>query len=165
MHKGNSAFRYLFLTLVAVFMLSYLGCWIPSKETYYTDIDKEDVASIEIFDCSEEVDSYQSVGIGTLKDKEPMYSLEDAQIEPFLKDLSEIRFFDKGGLAIGAVDPSFYFGRRVVKISYQNGDCLYLSDRNYCVMDAIDDKDFFSNHCAPDEEEWSSLINSYVPEQ
>ncbi len=88
MHKGNSAFRYLYLTLVAVFMLSYLGCWIPSKETYYTDIDKEDVASIEIFDCSEEVDSYQSVGIGTLKDKEPMYSLEDAQIEPFLKDLS-----------------------------------------------------------------------------
>ena len=164
MYRNKSIVYCLLLFLITAFVFSILGCWIPSKEMYYTDIDKEDVVSIEIFDCIIEVDSYQSVGIATLKEKEPIYSLADAQIEPFLKDLSEIRFFSEGGLAIGAVDPSFNFGRRVVKISYQNGDCLYLSDRMYCAMDSVDDKDY-SYHCKPDEEEWESLINKYITEQ
>lgn len=151
------------LILIMVLVFSLSGCYVPPKEMYYTDLVKEEIASIEIYDCSEEYDSYKSINRYTIDEKEPMFSLDDSQIESFLKDLSEIRFYTKGGLLIGAVDPSFNFGKRTAKINFLDGSALYLSDSDYCVWMNADGSSRTGHHLSPDKEEWESFINSYTP--
>ena len=132
---------------------------------YYSDLLKEEIASIEIYDCSEEHASYHLINDRTIDKKDPMLSLKESQIESFLKDLSVIRFYREGGLLIGAVDPSFNFGEMVAKINFLDGSALYLSDGYYCIWRNADGSGRDVHHLSPDKEEWKTFINSYILNQ
>ena len=150
------------LLLTITFLCMLTGCWSMPKEMYYSDFDREQIVSIDVYDCSEEVNHHQPVNTRTLLDRNPLFSLDDSQIDPFLQDLSEIRFYDEGGLLIGAVDPSFNFGKWVVKIGFTDGSYWYLSDRSYCAKENSDGSGS-AQHLHPDSEEWEALIKQYMP--
>ena len=60
--------------LTITFLCMLTGCWSPSKEMYYSNLDKEQISSIVVYDCSEEVNHYQSVNTYTLRDRDPSFS-------------------------------------------------------------------------------------------
>lgn len=165
MHRKQIFAASVTIIMLIVLAFSLSGCFIysPSQKMYYNDIDKDEIEKIEIYNCREEIDSYQGVYEHTIDEKDPIYTLENSEIESFVRDLSKIRFYSPAGLLIGAVDPSFHFGELTAKIHFIDGSVLYLSDDNYCLWLNADESVKSAPHLAPDKDEWKSFINKYIP--
>ena len=167
MHARKRTSMLLLRLFVSLMLLCALfGCYVPYKEVYYQGIDSESVASVDLYDCRAEYDyksdSYTEVDLNYIENKkEPAFTLDTSQIETFLNDLAEVRFYQQSGWLIGAVDPSLRFGRWVIRICFKDGSSMFLSDHGFiATYNAIGKYRGYQYRC--DHEEWSSLIRPYI---
>lgn len=140
------------LSILALSLLVSLTSCVVKYKTY--NIDAETVSSIEIFDLGER---------GSLDMPEtPSYTVESDQQADLLSDLSDIQFSDTI-ILFAANDPSFSFGRWVVRINYTDGSYTLISDGGYGeTYDAAEQK-ILRNHFDCDADEWERFLAKYLP--
>ncbi len=148
----------LILSVVSIMLNSLVGCIIIPQYTYYDDIDREQVSSVDIYDLRNGDHSARF-----LETEVSVYTLTEYQLDSFFSDLADIRFANHIVIVLAAVDPSFYYDDWVVRINYTDGSYCLIScggygetyDANHQVID--------SNHYSCDDEEWNQFIGKHVP--
>ncbi len=107
--------------LVSALSVLLVGC--VTQRTHHDDIESDTVASIEIYDLRNT--TYYSAGFDDHLD--PVYALEEDQLDAFLTDLAEIEFSDTLILLPVPTDPSFEYDEWVVRINYTDGSYRFIS--------------------------------------
>ena len=151
-------YKLFIVLLIFSLLLTFAGCISWSKK--YDDIVPEDISSVEFYDLC---DSDQR-GSGFHKAITPVYSLPDEQLDNFLNALSTIRFTDGIILLPVAWDPSFDYGKWVVRLNYADGAYTFLSDHGFGESYDANNNLISSNHYGCDSDEWSALIIQFLPE-
>ncbi len=149
----------LFILTLIIFLLT--GCLISHKTKYHDDISTENVTRIEIYDCRAEVDSYDPATKGFHKDKDPVCALVNDDIASFLEDFGKVKFEDKVYFILAPQDPSFHFGKWVVRILFTDGTSSFYSSYGYNLTLDSDDNFVTGNHYCCDDAEWEALIAKY----
>ena len=149
----------LFILTLIIFLLT--GCLISHKTIYHDDISTEDVTRIEIYDCRSEVNSYDPATKGFHEYKDPVCTLTDDDIASFLEDFGKIKFESKVYLIPAAQDPSFNFGKWVVRILFTDGASSFYSSYGYNVTLDADGNSVSGDHSLCDDTEWEALIAKY----
>ena len=156
----------LLLVIVTAALSSFFGCFTFDTDVYYDSrkIDADKVSSIEIYDLTVNRDGEK--GHWLLKDCDPVYSIPEEQIKPFLDDLSKVQF-RRVRLFImcipAAIDPDFSYGDLIVQINYEDGHYRLLSDGGYNEVFDADGICTSADHNTCDHEEWSLFIKRYLP--
>ena len=148
----------LILTLIIV-TCTMTSCVIIPVFKFF-NVDANTVASIEIYNLSEDDSLYSDF----IENKTPVYEIPAEETADFLKDLSEIRFSDTLIIAPIAIDPSFYYDEWTVRINYTDGSYELISCDGYGETNGSNGKVIDAHHFGCDQEEWSSFIGKYVPE-
>ena len=153
--------KLLSIPMILCIIFSLTGCIIIPRYKHYDDIDAEKVSTIEIYGIhkSERITG-SDVNADTLA-----YSLDENEFSDFLNKLSKIQFKDYILIVPGAVDPSFSYGNYVVKIKYNNGNYILISDGGFGESFDADGNEISSNHFGCDTEKWENLIFDYLPEE
>ena len=153
--------KLLSIPMILCIIFSLTGCIIIPRYKHYDDIDAEKVSTIEIYGIhkSERITS-SDVNADTLA-----YSLDENEFSDFLNKLSKIQFKDYILIVPGAVNPSFSYGNYVVKIKYNNGNYILISDGGFGESFDADGNEISSNHFGCDTEKWENLIFDYLPEE
>lgn len=142
--------------LCLALLVSLTSCVvIPLHKTY--DIDVDTVLSIEIHDLGERSSAFH---LDT-----PSHTVENDQLADFLSDLSEIQFSDTIIITIAAIDPSFDFGRWVVRIHCIDGSYMLISDGGYGETRDANGERIASNHYSCDTDEWEQFLSKYLPQE
>ena len=131
---------------------------IPLYEHFEIDVDT--VASIEIYDLC----MVDSLGGAFLETEAPVYEIPAEEKADFLNDLSKIRFSDVILIVLAAVDPSFCYGEWTVRINYTDGSYELISPDGYGEVFDSNGEVTDAHHYGCDQEEWTSFIGKYVPE-
>ena len=153
--------KLLSIPMILCIIFSLTGCIIIPRYKHYDDIDAEKVSTIEIYGIhkSERITS-SDVNADTLA-----YSLDENEFSDFLNKLSKIQFKDYILIVPGAVNPSFSYGNYVVKIKYNNGNYILISDGGFGESFDADGNRIDKNHFGCDTEKWENLIFDYLPEE
>ena len=151
--------RCLALLLLLATMLLLSGCIIIPVEQFYDDIETERVVSVEIYDLRE-----HSVRSKLPEGEEPAYTLPEAQIDDFCTDLSQVEFTEHIIIVLAAIDPSFSFGDWVVRVNYDDGGYMLISNGGYNITMDADRLKSSRNHWDADSTQWQELIQKYLPE-
>ena len=153
--------KLLSIPMILCIIFSLTGCIIIPRYKHYDDIDVEKVSAIEIYGIhkSERITG-SDVNADTLA-----YSLDENEFSDFLNKLSKIQFKDYILIVPGAVDPSFSYGNYVVKIKYNNGNYILISDGGFGESFDADGNEISSNHFGCDTEKWENLIFDYLPDE
>lgn len=146
----------LILLLVAMPVL-FTGC--ITLRFHYDDINADQISSIAIYDLRESSD----FGSGFYENTEPVYTLEEAQKEPFLEALAKIEFKDTLVLLPVPFDPSFDYGKWVVRINYTDGSYQLISCGGYGETFDANGETTDGNHYGCDDVVWEEFICDYVP--
>ena len=149
----------LFILTVILVTCTMTGCIvIPLYKSYRIDADT--VASIEIYDLCD-ADTF---GSNFLETETPAYEIPAEEKADFLNDLSKIRFSDVILIVLAAVDPSFYYDEWTVRINYTDGSYELISPDGYGEVFDSNGEVTDGHHYGCDQEEWTSFIGKYVPE-
>ena len=153
--------KLLSIPMILCIIFSLTGCIIIPRYKRYDDIDVEKVSTIEIYGIhkSERITG-SDVNADTLA-----YSLDENEFSDFLNKLSKIQFKDYILIVPGAVDPSFSYGNYVVKIKYNNGNYILISDGSFGESFDADGNRIDKNHFGCDDDEWENLIFDYLPDE
>lgn len=153
--------KLLSILMILCIIFSLTSCIIIPRYKHYDDIDVEKVSTIEIYGIhkSERITG-SDVNADTLA-----YSLDENEFSDFLNKLSKIQFKDYILIVPGAVDPSFSYGNYVVKIKYNNGNYILISDGGFGESFDADGNRIDKNHFGCDTEKWENLIFDYLPEE
>ena len=149
------------IVCIAAAMLLLTGCM--TVHAYINDIDAETVQSISFYELGEYVD-VTTEGQGFENRQEPIYTLEQSEHKAFLEELSTIRYEDSVWM-IGPSDPSFTYGRLVVRINFTDGGYRLISYAHYgATFDAAGELVTY-DHYGCDEETFVRLISRYIAEE
>ena len=145
------------LVLISCILTSCI--YIPIHKNY--DFTQDEVASVSIYDTKDHRDGDTTEYLLTA---EPVYTAADDDIDVFLSDLGKIRFSDSIIIfSLGAVDPSFYYDRFVVRIDYSSGNFEFISSLGYGEVFDSDGERVSSHHYGCNVDEWDEFINKYIP--
>ena len=147
-------------SLVLAMVISLTGCIVIPIHKRYDDIDREQVASVDVYDLRNSESHYSNF----LETETAVYTLSEDQLDGFFSDLANIRFTDNLIITIAAVDPSFYYGDWVVRINYADGSYSLISCSGYGETYDANGQVIDSNHFGCDDDEWEQLVGKYVPE-
>jgi len=141
--------------LVFVSMCGITGC-IPviTDEYYEISQETENIESIALYACDNTGDELNKL------DEIPLASVQRDDFAAFVNELEGI--YAKTGfyITIAAQDPSFCFGKYVVKITYQNGDQEFVSNGGYQELLTADGTGK-GMHYSFDKTQWDALLQKY----
>ena len=154
-------FKRLFAIILTVVLISSLtGCIIVPDYEYYDKIDIKKVSSIDVHILQ----NIESRHTSSIVDDTLLYSLKEEQFSDFINDLSEIRFTQHYIIFPAPFDPSFNYGKLVVKITYLNGNYMFISNAGYGQTFNSAGEQIDNNHYSCDDNDWESLIRKYLPD-
>ena len=147
------------LCLLLAMTLCLSGCMIIPISAYYV-IPPGDVVSVQFYDLSGLPTWDVTFGFD-MTEQEPFFVLPEEDKTAFLEDFSHLEFSDTILLVLAAIDPSFSYGRYVVRIDFTDGDFTYYSTIGY--GESYDREGNFksSTNFSCDEDELVALMERY----
>ena len=164
------------LLLLTVVFLS--GCVRVKKEFKYNSsvIDPEAVTSILFFDYSFTESTggpsfpvhpaFEQYGYSyDSNEPDPIYTLPQEKIAPFLEELSAIKFVSSYTFILGAYDPYYMFGDYFIRVNFADGSFSYIADRFYRPYDAEGQYivGYYGNPACKTEKEFDALVAKFLP--
>ena len=146
--------RFIVLAVAFALLCSLTGCFYVVFDRYYELAqDTDQITSIGI---------YEHTGDNKLSDT-ALASLDSAEFEGFVTALEKLPFKNAMVISLAASDPSFYFGKYVVKITYSNGAYELISDSDYQeYYDSNGVMDY--HHYALSSDKWEKFLSTYMDE-
>ena len=144
--------KVLILFLVVVLAFSCTGCFqITLDRGYELHQDKSQIKSISL--CVE----FRGDPLKQFK------TLDPSQFDVFIDDLEALPFADKWLIVLlpAAIDPSFYFGKYVIRFEYLDGSVEHISDFGYQEYTAGDTGRLQSEHYSIAEDPWYDFLEKY----
>ena len=145
------------LCLLLILALTLSGCIVIPRPRNF-DIPAEQVASVNIYDLR----SLEfSPGSGFHNDHSPNWTLPPESLEAFLTDFATLEFDDPLLIALGAIDPSFFYGEWVVRVNYTDGAYTFFSCDGYGETFDASGELLDTFHFSADDEALENLILQY----
>lgn len=158
MGMANMKFKKILLCALALVLLAALsGCVVIPLAEYY-DIPETDVDSVQFYDLRKE-ETVESRNFHIRY--EPAYDLPYRDLEAFLYDFSKLKFSRTLVIVPASVDPSFSYGKLVVRINFVDGSYRLYSSAGYGQTFSEKNICTSTNHYSCDEEDLEALINKY----
>ena len=147
-----------FALTIVLLCFSLTSCIIIPLKTNF-EIDPSAVAFVEVYYLAEVDTLYGNF----VKTEETAYKIPTEQTADFLGDLAKIEFSDAIVIVLAAIDPSFYYDDRTVRINYNDGSFELISPDGYGQTFSNTGELIDSHHYGCNQDEWDALISKYVP--
>ncbi len=134
---------------------------IPLKKKVNVRYDVSEITAIQIYNLGDQVlrkfEFMELMGQNFM----PVATLEADQYADFVAELGSLTFTDTIVIVVASVSYDDSFHGYVAKVSYQNGECDYLSC-GVQLYNAGDDNDTYMDHYYCEESEWDVFIKAYL---